>query len=298
MTEQTYVYDSGLTFSIILKENLEALVALIKENKVGLILIDGGLGQGKTTLAVQIAEYLQALSGVDKEFDYEKQIGIGGGKFIKCADFVATTFKGVKGIPIIYDEAGDLSKRGSMTDFNKSLLRFFETYRVYGVVPIMCLPKFWELDNHIFALEIPQILLNCYDRSQRQGNYRAYDIQAMYYIKHHASKMIFKPQAYSKAQPTFYGHFLNLTPDKAKKLDKISIAGKKAVLRKAHIDLENLIDIHQLAQRTGYTINTLRQTLSQRRITPQERIGNKNYYNKNLIFTLARGNNITSMAIK
>ena len=58
------LYKHGLPFSEKLAENVKDLIARIDLNKASLIVIDGGVGEGKTTLAVHIADYVNSLAGM------------------------------------------------------------------------------------------------------------------------------------------------------------------------------------------------------------------------------------------
>jgi Flp pilus assembly CpaF family ATPase len=51
------------TFSKSLKDNIKPLVDRVNNKFASSVIIDGGLGQGKTTLAVEMADYINSLYG-------------------------------------------------------------------------------------------------------------------------------------------------------------------------------------------------------------------------------------------
>jgi energy-coupling factor transporter ATP-binding protein EcfA2 len=101
-----YLYDYGLPFSEILKENIDAQIERISNKKASLILIDGCIGSGKTTLAVHIADYVNKKSNLPEINLHKKehhQLSLGGKEF---TTFFRTCHK--ENLPIcVYDEAGD-----------------------------------------------------------------------------------------------------------------------------------------------------------------------------------------------
>jgi hypothetical protein len=278
--KKPYKYNHGLPFSTKLAENLDRLKERTqKKKKASLIIIDGGVGEGKTTLAAQIGAYIQ-----EAPIDFTKQIGMGGQQFV---DKVKICFH--EHLPVvIYDEAGDFNKRGALTKLNAMLNRVFETYRAFKIVVIVCLPNFNVLDNQLFENKIPRLLLHARGRTERQGNFRAYGLYRMLYIKHHMKnqKIAVKEVAYDMVQPNFVGHFLDLTPDRSKLLDKLSTAGKVASLAQGQVKLDGLIDYKELAQRFGRSTNWTRIAVSKLKIKPSRVIKKTRYFSENCIDAL------------
>jgi hypothetical protein len=275
--QKPYKYNHGLSFSTKLAENLDNLKDRTQnKKKASLIIIDGGVGEGKTTLAVQIAEYLQ-----EGQIDFTKQIGMGGQQFV---DRVTVCFS--EKLPVvIYDEAGDFNKRGALTKLNAMLNRVFETYRAFKIVVIVCLPNFNVLDNQLFENKIPRLLLHNRGRTDRQGNFRAYGLYRMMYIKHHMKnqKIAVKEVAYDMVQPNFVGHFLDLVPERSKALDKLSTAGKLASLEQGQVKMDGLIDYKELSQRIGRSTNWTRIAVSKLKIKPSRVIKKTRYFSENCI---------------
>jgi len=233
------LYDDGLPFSRKVKENLDDLRQRILNRKASLLIIDGGVGEGKTTLAVHCAEQFQG-----EPINFKKQLAYGGEEFqeklVICIDSKLKV--------IIYDEAGDFSKRGSLTNFNQQLNRVFETYRTYGILVILVLPCFRILDSQLLENKIPRLLLNCHSRGQSQGEIRGYSLFSMYWLLHYFAKLTVKPQAYSRVYPNFRGHFLNLSPKRTAELDAYSTSNKREVLTENILRNRGLKSILQIAQ--------------------------------------------------
>lgn len=241
------LYDYKLPFSLVLKGSLDSLMERIRQNKASMILVDGNVGMGKTTLALHCADYVNIFYGnglpvaLDKE---HTQLAIGGKDFqeklLVCHDN--------KMVVMVYDEAGDFDKKTTISRFNRNLMRVFEMYRGFKVLVILCLPKFYKLENELFELGIPRMLLNVCDRSERQASFKAYDLEQMYYIKHHAQKIIVKPKAYEFGQANFMGHFLDLPPERSRDLDRIGIAAKRLETKKAIYDVKNKVTLEMIAK--------------------------------------------------
>lgn len=245
-----WVYDHGLAFSEVLCKSLDSLIVRIRRNKAAIVVVDGNVGEGKTTLAVHIADYVNVKYGgglpivLDRE---HVQLAIGGKDFgekiLVCHD--------QRFIVLIYDEAGDFDKKTTISRFNRNLMRIFEMYRGFKILIVLALPKFYKLENEIFELGVLRMLLHCEDRTEAQGNFRAFDLEQMFYIKHHASKIIVKPKAYDHGQHNIFGHFLDLPPERSRALDAIGIAAKRREVRKTVYDVKDRLTLEQIAKHFG-----------------------------------------------
>lgn len=245
-----YLYPHGLPFSQILARNLDALQERIRKKKAAMVVIDGGVGEGKTTLGVHCADYNEIYYGNGQPIDLDNehiQMAVGGKDFgeklIICHDR--------KLVVLVYDEAGDFDKKTTISRFNRNLMRVFEMYRGFRILIVLCLPKFYKLENELFENGIPRVLLNCRDRTEWSGSFAAYDLEQMYYIKHHAQKIIVKPKAYDFGIPNFYGHFLDLPPERSKALDKLSTASKRKEIKRTVYDVRNRVTLEQIARHFG-----------------------------------------------
>lgn len=228
------LYKDGLPFSKKLGENLDPIMARIDKKKASLLLIDGGLGEGKSTLAIECADYV-ARKLIDLKINYS----MGGDQFQENLEICYNKAE----VVVIYDEAGDFARRGALTTFNRRLVRIFETYRAFKIMVILALPNFAILDERLFELKIPRLLIHCYGRTENQGNFKCYSLYRMQYIKDRMKKLIIKEFSYGMVQPNFYGHFLDLSPERSRALDEISIKGKEKIVTANILESSGLINI-------------------------------------------------------
>lgn len=271
----SYLYECGFPFSERLSTNLDEVVARVKNNKASLIIIDGGIGEGKTTLAVHLADYINKKNGLD-EIKFKEQIALGGEEFTEKLRICYS-----KKLPVlIYDESGDFNKRGSLSRFNMNLNRTFEMFRAFKIVVILCLPLFAVLDQELLNKGIPQFLLHLKGRNQHQGEITGYSLYRMFYLKEKMSKLIVKPFAYQIVEPNIYGHFLNLPPNRARALDKYSTKGKVEFLVTSEISLGGLINSTQIAKKMNRSVDWVRKLLREAKISPKKIIKNVNYFSE------------------
>jgi len=92
-----------------------------------------------------------------------------------------------------------------------------------------------------------------------------------------------KNYSYEVNEPNFYGHFLDLEPDRKKQLDTLTIKGKIDILKQNEAKLGNELSIFEIADQTGYTIQSIRDKLTKLKIKPQSKIGKRSYYNKDVL---------------
>jgi len=269
-----YTYDNGLPFSNVLDKNLDDLKKRIKLNKASMLIIDGAVGEGKTTLAVHCAEYF---TGTQLEFP--KQLGMGGEQFQEKLQICVDS----KLLVVIYDEAGDFNSRGALTKFNQMLNRIFDTYRTFKILVIIVLPNFAVLDNSLFQKQIPRLLLHCHSRNNRYGNYSGYSLYRMYYLKKYMREITVTPQAYSRTRPNFVGHFLDVTPERSKELDQYSTEGKRQVLTDNIIENRGLVDLQGIAKAVGKSTRWVQKKISELNFEHNTTFKRKKYYDKDII---------------
>jgi len=163
-----------LLFGRHLKKSLDDCKGEIDNNLGVLIVIDGKVGYGKTTIATLIAQYLQP------DFNIGEQTGRGSKEFLERFFWTVKHCKAQYKV-CIYDEAGDFNSKATLTRMNRTLNTVFDTYRQTKVIVIMCLPRFYYLDKGVFDKGVFQFLLNVYaKRNDEYTRYRAFDLFSVY----------------------------------------------------------------------------------------------------------------------
>lgn len=275
---------NGLKFDSTLDSNLDGVVSRVVSKKASLIVIDGGVGEGKTTLGVEVGQRLAVkfasrvarLRG--QGFDIAHQVRQGGGDFLKGMDWCVSNGRSV----VVYDEAGDFNTRASLTFFNQNMNRVFETYRALGIVVILCLPSFSDIDTSLMKKKIARFLIHVYARTDSYGNYSVYSLWRMWYLKSKFAKVTVPDDAYRMVAPNFRGRFLDLDPVESELLETHSIKGKKDIIRKGMLSERGLIPLKDIAQKTGYSIETIRRYVKRTRVKG-EKYGSVLYYHKEIV---------------
>ena len=277
-------YACGLPFNPMLAENINALKLLrMKIKKASLIIIDGGLGEGKTTLAVEMADYITG-----KPIDLSSrrnatQLAMGGQEFIRK---LRLGYK--KQVPtLIYDEAGDFNKRGALTRFNATINRVFETFRALRIIIILVLPCFGVLDQDLLLKGIPRLLLHCENRKRNYGCFRGYSLERMYYVRDKMNKIVVKPHAYNLVSANFHGEFVDLPPERSRLLDQLSTKSKLEALKDSEVKIEGLVSYYDLAMRLSRSVIWVKKAISELKIPHKRVIDRKKYFDENVINALA-----------
>lgn len=282
MKDPTYLYSNGLPFTTKLAENIDDGLLRVENRKATCIIIDGGVGEGKTTLAVEMADYINAKHGlpeVDLKPSTCTQIGMGGKQF---SSRMRECFN--KGLPVvIYDEAGDYARKQAMTSFNAYLNRIFETYRAFKIIVIICLPNQFILDNTLFDNKIPRMLLHLEGRGKTYGNIKGYSLHRAFFIRGLMRKIEDKNFAYRVNEPNFYAKFKDLPPERSKLLDELTISGKINILQEKETKLGNLLSINEIAQRLNLSHQTVRNLLRAMNFKYSDKIGKTIYYSRDVL---------------
>ena len=197
----------------------------IRKNKASAVVIDGQMGEGKTTFAVKLLEDFQH----KKQIDYNMQYAVGGDDFLTKLELCVDNKKKA----IIYDEAGDFSRKATLTKFNRTLDMVFQTFRTYRILIIIVLPFFAELDRGIYDRGVIRVLFNCYGRNEEAGKLRVYSLRRIFYLLDYIRKKQHpvRQMAYKNATPLYYTHFKDLPPERSEELDIISTMQKRERLR-------------------------------------------------------------------
>jgi len=237
----------GMYIDGYLMKNLDNVINNVKKHDFDSFIIIGGReGFGKSTLAAQLATYLDPTYNLDR-----------------CT-FTANQFKEAcesanKYEAIVFDETmGYLSSRGAMSKFNRELIKIMSEMRSKNLFVIMCIPNYFELDKYP-AIHRSTAFINVYKRSFF-GSYD-YNQKKLLYLT--------GKKYYSyKVKANFIGKFTKYFP-----LDQIAYENKKQksirewdkesdkhkrVANKLnsliyHIYDENLMKTTEIAEIVGYT---------------------------------------------
>jgi len=278
------VYKHGLPFSKVLAKNIKELDHRIQQKKASLLIIDGAVGMGKTTLGIHIADYLNKLHDlplVELELKNHPQLAMGGSDFLKKMRICWE--KGL--IVIIYDEGGDFSKRGAISRFNAMLNRTFETFRGFKILVIICLPRFDILDSHLFDLQIPRGLIHIVDRNEKYADFEGYSLFNMNWIRYWAERLpkAIRYKAYDKVTPNFRGHFLDLDKTRSKKLDYISTREKINILKSAEVKAEGLLTYKEMSDKCNRSMIWVKKKVAELKIKENRTIGRVKYFKEDVL---------------
>lgn len=182
---------SGYPFNKDLKKNLEIVKdTVLNHNDDFLMVLDGPVSLGKSTLSFQIALFL------DPNFDLSK-VTFTPEQWLQAID------KAKKGDCIILDEAMLIMSRSAMSMWNKKVITKLSQIRSKNLFLIFNLPAYFDLDKNI-ALHRASLLLHCFTPSfRKKGHYKVYfpDEMKLLYI------MGKKYYSYKKPVPNFEGFF-------------------------------------------------------------------------------------------
>jgi len=270
-------FKNGLPFNGKLPDELDNLKKRINENKASLIIVDGEIGMGKTTLAVEVADYHQV-----NEINLKTQLGMGGEDFMrKLRDALDDKKLNV----IVYDEAGDYAKRGFQSKLNKMLNRIFDTFRTFKILIILVLPMFVKLDKELFDKGIPRLLIHIKERNDKWGKFGIYGAYRMSWLSYHMGnpKLINKKIAYNYVRPNSWGYFHNLSLKRARQLDKISTESKIGIFDDQMVIVDGLILTKDIARELGISISYCRNLIKRFECKPKRIVKNKKYYDKKVL---------------
>lgn len=273
------LYEHGLPFSQCLAKSIDEQKKRVTSKKASLIIVDGGVGQGKTTLAVLLADYIEG-----NFINLKSQLGLGGKDFI--SKLFGAVDKGYK--VVIYDEAGDFDRKGAISRFNRMLNRVFDTYRTFKIIIILVLPSFKVLEDSLFDKKIPRMLVNAHTRKKNYGCIRGYSLYRMYLVKHLMKKLKVPPQAYNIIVPNFRGNFLDLDEKRSNELDKISTESKKEVLKEYNLISDGLIDREQIGKMLNRSKAWVKQKITEQGIKPHSTHKKKHYYTEDILDVLQK----------
>lgn len=235
-----YLYENNTPIGEKLNNDLQLIIERTRQKHASIIIIDGGFGSGKTTLGVECGDIIQ-----NTLLNLETQIARGGDEFQEKLDqCIKNNYK-----IIVYDEAGDFDKRGALTSFNKRLNRSIDICRQFGIIIILCLPTIKVIDEQMFYKQIVRYLIHCDKRTPLQGSYKVYSLNAIFILLDKMSKTKNIPMTYEQVIPNYKEHFLDLKPERAETLEKISLEGKKGILSENIIRAKGYNNIKDMSRK-------------------------------------------------
>lgn len=274
-------YGNGLFFGTKLAENIDATLKRIKMKKASCIIIDGGIGEGKTTLAIQVADYINRKAGLPEvDLTNPIQLALGGKEFV---DKLNQCWE--RKLPcIIYDEAGDFSRYGALTQFNSQINRIFEVYRAFQIVVIICIPTMYLLESRLFHNKIPRMLLHCYGRTKSYGCIKGYSYSRMNRLRQYMRKLQENMQmAYSLTDWNFMDKFKNLVPERDAQLNKLTVDSKMDIVKDSQARLEGLMNLAEIGRMVNRSRNHVRLLLKQLNVPHKKMIKNVYYWDEEAV---------------
>lgn len=181
----------------------------IRNDYDSFIIITGREGFGKSTLAAQVAKYLDRSYCLDRCCFTPDQ-------------FEAAVQKASKYQAIVFDETmGYLGSRGAMSKFNKSLVKIFSEMRSRNLIVIICIPNFFELDKYP-AIHRSTGLLHVY----RRGRMASFD----YYKKKNLYLKGKKTYNMASQSPTFKANFTKFFPINMEEYEVKKLTSTRAMM--------------------------------------------------------------------
>ena len=279
MEEGNYCISTFTPFSnLFVTKNLTKVKnRVFKKALASVIIIDGGLGLGKTTTAVQMASYING-----SPINLKKQLALGGGdlidKLLTCQE---------EGLHVlIYDEASDFNRRGALSKFNADLNKVFDVCRAFKVIIIMVLPSVKVIDNDLFNKGIVRFLFHVADKGITCNLCWAYSAYRVGYLIRDLKDTKKNPipgKCYIKTHPNFDFRVYDLTKERAKELDRVSTGAKLDVLRSTTVRLGGLMNYSQIAEALGMSKEWARSTVKKNNILASKRYKKINYFEADIV---------------
>ena len=172
-------------------QNLEYIRAQVMVKKSDWVFcIDGRPGSGKTTLALQLAMYL------DPSFELSRVV-------FTPEQFLEALKTATKGQAVIFDEAYVVGARNALTEFNKKVIEIMSQIRSRNLYIFFVLPALFDLDRTL-ALHRIDTLFHCYkDDYGNRGKYSVYFQKKVKGLYLNGKKFY----SYAKPDPNFFTNF-------------------------------------------------------------------------------------------
>ncbi len=232
-------YQNGYPYTDPLPAFVDRAVYHVQQQHLAsLIIVDGGLGSGKSTMAAQMLRQIDPGFVATKE-SFKLRYLLGGAALMETA--VKAHEQGARGL--IFDEAGiDLSSRSAMSLMNKNLNSFFQLYRALKIVVILVLPSVRILDKQVYEFDIHRFQVHTHSKLHGSYNrYRLWDRKAMMFLRLSIEKRVDSRDAYfsrtgfsngdgfSKALPSAYQELLDSFGLEAKKERLLGLGAREGL---------------------------------------------------------------------
>lgn len=196
--------DQALYFDPMLKEKLEIIRVLIKKKFDCVIIIDGEERSGKSTLGLTIGSYLSNMRmSVDNVCSGMEDIKK------KIRDIKPSTPDNIQ--VLMPDESSLVfNSKDAMQRANKTLMKVMDVIGQKGLVFIMILPSFFDL-NKTIALRRSKALIHVYVDRQNydRGRYAYFGTREKEQLYYQGKKNF---NSYQQPKPRFRGRFTNYQP--------------------------------------------------------------------------------------
>jgi hypothetical protein len=287
MNPQDYAHlnPHGLPFHQYLGENIKKQVErVLVKKKASIIVIDGGSGEGKTTLGVELADYINELTGKKKIIISRENPQFSYG-YLDFSSKLPKTFEQNYNV-IVYDEGGDFSTKRTLSKINFFLNRIFETYRAFKVIVIICLPLFNDLDSGLFKKKLVRLLIHVHNKQPTYSKMSIYGIKRINDMRRIIKKMNDIEAGYYMVRPNFRGKFYNLSPARDKELDDFVTKLKLGETKDQNIKLSGYVSFQDICRATGLVGRVVRQKIAKLKIKPALVVQRKHYFNEEIIKSL------------
>lgn len=154
----------------LLAKNLDKMRDVVQTDMDWLFLVDGAEGSGKSTIAQQIAKY------VDPTFDVSR-ICFSSGQFTNCV------INAAKYQAVIYDEAyKGLNSRATMSKVNRNIVSMFTEVRQKNLFLFVVLPSFFDLDKYVAIWRSRSLIHTEFTDKMKRGRFKFYNSETKKYL--------------------------------------------------------------------------------------------------------------------
>lgn len=178
-----------------LKSNLDLLIKSVHKDRDALIIIDGPEREGKSTIASQMAKYVDPTYNVDRCCMNP----------VEFADKVKETNEKYKSI--VLDEGMAFTGRGAMTTLNRNLIKVLSEIGMKNLFLFICIPSFHELEKYA-AIHRSKALIHVYPVELNRGRFAFWNYSGKKQLYLQGKKFY----SYTKPPANFFGRFAKAFP--------------------------------------------------------------------------------------